>query len=84
MELEETILSEVTQSQKEKTWYLITHRCFLDIDLRITTLQSTSPEKLASKKDSKRDTHGPWEKGKGTRSPEQIGSMGGGERELGE
>ena len=56
----------------------------LDIEQRTTNLQSTPPEKLGNKEDPKRDIHGPPEKGKKTRSPELIGSMGGGERELGE
>ena len=34
------------------------------------------PEKLVNKEDPKRDMHGPLEKGKGSRAPEQIGSMG--------
>ena len=51
--------------------------------LGICLRQSTPTEKLGNKEDPKRDIHGPLEKGKGTRSPELIGSMGEG-RELGE
>ena len=38
MELEETILNEVTQSQKKETWYVLTHIWNLDIEQRITSL----------------------------------------------
>ena len=50
----------------------------------ITRLKSTALEKLGNKEDSKRDIHGPPEKGKGTRFPEQIGNRGGVVMELGE
>ena len=69
---------------ERQTWYVLTHIWILDIEQRITNPQSTLPEKLGSKEDSKRDIHGPPEKGKGTRSPEKIGSMGGLKRELGQ
>ena len=48
----------------------------------ITSLQFTHPEKLVNKEDSKRNIHGPLEKEKGSRSPEQIESMVRGGREL--
>ena len=67
-----------------QTWYVLTHMQILDIEQRITSLQSTLPEKLVNKEDPKRDIHGPLEKGRGSRSTEKIGSMGRGERELGE
>ena len=83
LELEETILSEVTQSERDYvSLHILTHIWILDIKQKITSLQSTPPEKLGIKMGPKRDMHGPLEKGKGTRSPEQIGSMEGGEREL--
>ena len=70
MELEETILSEVTQSQKDKHgMYWLIYR-LLDIEQRITSLQSTTPEKLGSKEGPKGDIHGSTEKRKGTSSPE--------------
>ena len=37
MELEETILSEVTQTQR-KTWYVLTNKWILDIEQRIISL----------------------------------------------
>ena len=78
MELEETILSEVTQSQKDK--HGMHSLIYGFIEQKITSLQSTLPEKPGNKDDSKRDIHDPREKGKGIRSSEQIRSMGRKER----
>ena len=69
---------------ERQTWYAVTHIWILDIEQRIIILQSTPPENLGKKEDSKRDIYCPLEKEKGIRSPEQIGSMEGRERELGE
>ena len=66
---------EVTQSQKTNR-ILLTHVWILGIEQKITSSQSTPPEKLGSKEESKSDTHGPPEKGKGTRHPEQFVIMG--------
>ena len=50
----------------------------------INSLQSTPPEKLGNKENPKRDIHGLTEKVKGTRSPELIGTMWAGVKDLGE
>ena len=55
-EMEKKILSEVTQFQKDK-WFVLTHNWILGIDQRITSLQSTIPEKLSNKEDPKRDIY---------------------------
>ena len=83
MVLEETILSKVTQSQN--TNMVCTHS-YADFRhrVRITSLQSTLPKKLINKEVPKRDVHGPLEKGRGSRSAEQIGSKGREGRVLGE
>ena len=47
----------------------------------ITSLQSTLPMKLINMEVPKRDIHGPLEKGRGSRSAEQIGIMGRGGKE---
>ena len=52
--------------------------------VRTTTLQSALPMKLINIEVPKRDIHGPLEKGRGSRSAEQIGSTGRGGREPGE
>ena len=51
--------------------------------VRTTTLQSVLPMKIIIMEAPKRDIHGPLEKGRGSRSAEQIGSMeeGGGRQE---
>ena len=43
---------------ERQTWHALTHKCILGIKQRITRLQSTIPEKLGNKGDSKRDMHG--------------------------
>ncbi|ERE82749.1 hypothetical protein H671_2g7211 [Cricetulus griseus] len=53
----------------------LTHILILDIEQRITSLQSTPPGNLGNKEDPKRDIHGPPEKRKKTRYPEQSGSI---------
>ena len=50
----------------------------------INRLQSTQPEKLVNKEVPKRDIHGPLEKGKEIRSPEQNEAQEEWGRELGE
>ena len=53
-ELEQTILSKVTQTQKNKhSMYSL----IVDIRHRKNSLQSTTPEHLGSKEDPKRDVH---------------------------
>ena len=40
---------------ERQTQYVLTHKWILDVKQRITRLQSTVPEKLGSKEDSKSD-----------------------------
>ena len=52
------------------------------MDLGISSLQSTLPERMGNREYPKTDMHGILEKRKGTGFPEGIGSMPGGESEL--
>ncbi|MGE9502045.1 hypothetical protein ACQP3D_27055, partial [Escherichia coli] len=70
----------VTQSQKRN---MVCTYSYMDFT-QSKGLPAYYPENLGNKEDSKSDIHGSPEKGKGTRSPEQIGSMEREERELGE
>lgn len=47
----------------------IPHKRILDVKQRTTDLQSSVPEKLGKKGDSKGDTHGGPQEGKYLRSP---------------
>ena len=67
---------------KRQTWYVLTHIWILNIEQRITILQSTPPEKLGNKEDSKRDIYAPQKKMQGTRTTEKIGSKKGMWREV--
>ena len=55
--IKKNILSEVNQTQKDKQ-YVLTHKWILDIKQKITSLQSTTSEKLGSKEDPEGDIHG--------------------------
>ena len=57
MNLENIILSEITQTERQIS-YVLTHKWFLDIKQRKTSLQSTTPKNLNNKEDPKRDIHG--------------------------
>lgn len=46
MELENTLLSEVTQSQKSHVWYVITYKWVLTIKYRMRMLHSTDPQPI--------------------------------------
>ena len=60
------ILNEVTQTQKKKTFYILTHKWLLDVKQRITRLEPTTPEKLVNKENPKKDIHG-FPQGRGNR-----------------
>ena len=49
MELENIILSKVTQTQKDKAWHVFRYKLILGIKYRITALQSTDPKILTNK-----------------------------------
>jgi hypothetical protein len=51
MELENIILSEVTQTQKNHTWYVFTDKWILAQKLRIPTIQPTNYMELKKKED---------------------------------
>jgi hypothetical protein len=51
MELENIILSEVTQSQKNTQWYALTDKWILPYNLRIPKIQFTDHMKLKKKED---------------------------------
>ncbi len=60
MELENIILSEVTQTDPERhvLTHALTHRWFLNNKAKKTSLQITIPENLDNDEDPKRDIHG--------------------------
>lgn len=76
IKLEESILSKVTQSQKDNHGKNSLIYGFCIWEQRITSLQFILPEKLANKEDPTRDIQVTLEKGKETRSHELFGSMG--------
>ena len=47
MELEKTILSEATQTQKDEQLYAVTHKWILAVNKRIWSLQSMKLKKLS-------------------------------------
>jgi hypothetical protein len=56
MDLEDIILSEVTQSQKNHTWYALTDKWILAQKLRIPKIQFAKHMKLKKKGDQSVDT----------------------------
>ena len=58
MDPESIILSEVTQTQKDKYHYVLTYEWFLNIKQRKTSLQITIPENLDNNENPKIDIHG--------------------------
>ena len=67
---------------KRQTWYVLIHIWMLDIEQRITMLQSTPPENLGNKENSKRDIYVPLKKLQGTWTTEKIGSKRGAQRKV--
>ncbi|KAL6038617.1 hypothetical protein STEG23_017921, partial [Scotinomys teguina] len=64
MLMENIILKEITQTQKDKRRkYVLIHKWILDVKQRITRLRPIAPEKLANKEDPKRDSWVAWSVG---------------------
>ena len=56
MDLEDIILSEITKSQKEHTWYALTDKWILAQKFGIPKIQFTNHMKLKKKEDHSMDT----------------------------
>jgi hypothetical protein len=56
MDLEEVILSEVTQFTEEHTWYALTDKCVLAQKLRIPKIQFAKHKKIRKNEDQHVDT----------------------------